>query len=78
MLIVRRRAGESIRIGDDIEIQILEAGPQRVKLGVVAPAAVPVVRSEVLLVKEQNLAAGDSAPAPWSALLGALRPPAKA
>jgi carbon storage regulator len=75
MLIVRRRTGESIRIGDAIEIQILEAGPNRVKLGVVAPAAVPVVRSEVLLVREENLAAGNTAPAAWSALLSSFRSP---
>jgi carbon storage regulator len=57
MLVIRRRAGESILIGDDVEIQILELGPTRVKLGIVAPHNVAVLRSEVKLTKEQNLAA---------------------
>ncbi len=57
MLLVRRRAGESIRIGEDIEIQITEVTPTRVTLGIVAPREVPVVRSEVRLTREQNRAA---------------------
>jgi carbon storage regulator len=57
MLVIRRRAGESIQVGDDIEIQILEVGPTRVKLGIVAPQHVTVLRGELKLTKEQNLAA---------------------
>jgi carbon storage regulator len=57
MLVIRRRAGESLLVGDDIEIQILEVGPTRVKLGIVAPQNVKLVRGEVKLTQEQNLAA---------------------
>jgi len=57
VLVVRRRAGQSILIGEEVEIQVLEIGPARVKLGVTAPAAIPVVRSEVRLTREENLAA---------------------
>ena len=57
MLVIRRRPGESILVGDDVEIQILEVGPTRVKLGIVAPQQVTVLRSESKLTKEQNLAA---------------------
>lgn len=57
MLVVRRRAGQSILIGEDVEIQVLEIGPARVKLGITAPAAISVVRSEVRLTREENLAA---------------------
>jgi carbon storage regulator len=59
MLVIRRRAGESILIGDDVEIQILEVSPTRVKLGIVAPQNVTVLRNEAKLTKEQNLAAAE-------------------
>ncbi|MGB9605536.1 MAG: carbon storage regulator, partial [Bryobacteraceae bacterium] len=42
MLIVRRRAGQAILIGDQVEVHVLEIQPGRVKLGVVAPRAIPV------------------------------------
>jgi carbon storage regulator len=57
MLVIRRRAGESILIGEDIEIQVAEIGAGRVKLGIAAPADVTVLRKEVKLTREQNLAA---------------------
>ncbi len=57
MLVIRRRAGESILIGDDIEIQVVELTPTRVKLGIMAPKAVPVIRREVQLTREENRAA---------------------
>jgi carbon storage regulator CsrA len=34
MLVISRRAGESILIGEDVEIQVLETGSGRVKLGI--------------------------------------------
>jgi len=54
MFVIRRKIGQSIRIGDDIVIEILDATPNRVKLGVQAPPAVRVIRSEVLVAAEQN------------------------
>ncbi len=57
MLIIRRRPGESILIGDDIEVQVTEIGPTRVKLCISAPKEVPVLRKEVRLTREANLAA---------------------
>lgn len=56
MLVIRRKPGESIVIGDDIEIKILEIGPSRAKIGIIAPAHVPVARRESLATREQNLA----------------------
>lgn len=58
MLVIRRRAGESILIGPDIEIEVLDAGFNRVKLGIVGPRSVQVVRKEVQLTAEANLNAG--------------------
>lgn len=61
MLLIRRRVGESLLIGSNVEIQILEISPNRVKLGIVAPAEVSVVRQEMQLTREQNrIAAGNN------------------
>jgi carbon storage regulator len=57
MLVIRRRPGEAIRIGEDVEIEIIECGPNRVKLGVRAPKEIPVWRAEVKATREQNIAA---------------------
>lgn len=54
MLIIRRRRGESILIGDDVEIEILETSPTQVKLGIRAPKEVTVLRSEIRLTREIN------------------------
>jgi carbon storage regulator CsrA len=56
-----RRAGESFLVGDGIEIEVLEAKPHRVKLGIVAPASVAIVRKEARITREENLAAALSA-----------------
>ena len=47
MLILTRRVGETIRINDDINIQVLGICGQQVRLGTTAPADVPVHREEV-------------------------------
>jgi carbon storage regulator len=58
VLIVRRRAGQSIVIAGELEIEILEIAANRVKLGIVGPRAVSVARKEVGLTIENNQAAG--------------------
>ena len=60
MLMMKRRAGESILIGDDIEIHLAHIGRTRVKIGIQAPRSVQVVAKEVKLVREQNRAAAGS------------------
>jgi carbon storage regulator len=57
MLVLKRRPGQALLIGDGIEIQILESSANRVKLGIHAPDHVSVVRKEVALTREQNLSA---------------------
>jgi len=57
MLVIRRRAGESILIAGDIEIEVLETTPTRVKLGIRAPREVDVVRKEVGIIAGENLSA---------------------
>jgi carbon storage regulator len=57
MLVIRRRIGETLVIGDDIEVEVLDAAGSQVKLGIRAPRSVGVVRKEIQVVGEQNRAA---------------------
>ena len=60
MLVMRRRAGESLLLGSDVEIEILEVGPTRVKLGIIAPAHLAIARKEVVLTRAENLTASQN------------------
>lgn len=53
MLVLTRKKGESIRIGDEIELRVLSIQGNRVRLGIEAPSHVDVRRGE--LVFEINL-----------------------
>ena len=64
MLMMSRREGETILIGDEIEIVIAHIGRSRVKVGIRAPRQVTVIAREVKLVREQNVAAARTA-AQW-------------
>lgn len=57
MLVIRRKAGESLLIGPEIEIEVIDLSPGRVKLGIHAPRQIPVLRKEVKLTAELNRAA---------------------
>jgi carbon storage regulator len=57
MLVIRRRAGEKLLIGEDVEIEVLEIGGSQVKLGIRAPKHVVVLRKEIQITGQQNLAA---------------------
>ncbi len=60
MLVVRRRVGERIVIGNGIEIVITEIGARSVRVGVNAPRGVLVLRGEVHdAVARANAAAAD-------------------
>jgi carbon storage regulator len=61
MLVIRRGCGESLYIGTDVEIEVLDITASQVKLGIRAPKLVPVLRKEVLLTREANRAACRSA-----------------
>jgi carbon storage regulator len=47
MLILSRRTGETICIGDDIEVTVLEVRGNQVRFGITAPKEVAVHREEV-------------------------------
>jgi carbon storage regulator len=57
MLVIRRRPGQSLLIGPDIEVEVVDLSAGRVKLGVRAPREVLILRKEARLAAEQNLAA---------------------
>jgi carbon storage regulator len=55
MLVLTRRENESIMVGDDIEVKLLDIKDKQVKLGIVAPRDVAVHRREVYLaIQEEN------------------------
>jgi carbon storage regulator len=47
MLVLTRKNGETIKIGDDIEITIISAKNDQVKIGIKAPKNVEVLRKEL-------------------------------
>ena len=47
MLVLTRRGGESVRIGDDVTVTILEEPARQVRVGIDAPQEIPVHREEV-------------------------------
>lgn len=58
MLIITRKTGESVMIGDDIEITVSKISDGSVKLGIKAPKDISILRKEIVeLVKEENKAA---------------------
>jgi carbon storage regulator len=61
MLVLSRKVGEKILIGDDITITVVDIGPGRVKLGIAAPADHRILRSELVFDLEETSASHDSA-----------------
>ena len=59
MLVLRRRVGETVLVGGEVEIEIIEISRTRVKLGVRAPLHVPVIRKETLPIVRENQLASD-------------------
>ena len=69
-----RREGETILIGEDIEVVIAHIGRSRVKVGIRAPREMAVIAREVKLVREENVAAAARSDAALSNLIARLRP----
>jgi carbon storage regulator len=62
MLILTRRAGERVVIGEDVLVTVMEVSGQTVRLGIAAPQGLPIYREEIwLAVKEENRAAAAAA-----------------
>jgi carbon storage regulator len=54
MLVLTRKQGERIRIGDDITITVVRTKGKAVRLGIQAPAHVPVLRGEIAAAIERQ------------------------
>ena len=62
MLILTRKLGESIAIGKDIKITLLEIKGKQIRIGIEAPPNVTVHREEIFqIIQEQNIQAATSA-----------------
>jgi carbon storage regulator len=59
LLVLRRRAGEAILIGNEVEIEIIDISRTRVKLGVKAPRNVAVTRRETVALATENHSASE-------------------
>lgn len=63
MLVLSRQKDEAIMIGDDVEITIVDIRGDKVRLGITAPAHIPVHRKEVYeAIKRENRAASNVRP----------------
>lgn len=61
MLALSRKLNESIVVGNDIEITILEVKGEQVKIGINAPKSVPVYRKELYTqIQESNKEAANA------------------
>jgi len=69
LLILTRKIGETIAIGDDVKVQIIDIKGKQVRLGIEAPAETAVHREEVYRrIREQNRQAAGLAPSDLSRL----------
>lgn len=81
MLVLTRKAGEQILIGDDIVVTVLESRGDGVRIGIDAPRGIKIQRGEIVqAVSDANLAATKTAPDAEErlrALLGGAAPRAE-
>jgi carbon storage regulator len=61
MLIITRRPGEKIMLGDDVVIEVIEVSGSSVRIGIDAPRSIRVFREEIWrAVRDENAAAADT------------------
>ena len=72
MLILQRKEGESLLIGEEVEVTVLAVEAGRVRLAIQAPREVPILRSELKAAAQTNREAMDEEISPLE-LLNALK-----
>lgn len=79
MLILQRKPGESLVIGEDVRVTVVSIEGGRVRLAISAPSEVAILRSELLDAKlaNQDSAIEEAAPAELLGLLGGMPAPKK-
>ena len=72
MLILQRKPGESLVIGEDISITVVSVEGGRVRLAISAPQDIPILRSELVdaTAANRDSAAGETAPSELLNLFG--------
>lgn len=74
MLVLARKVGEKLRIGDDIELTVVEVRGETVRLGLSAPRGVAIYRQEVYeAIQAENKAAAQVSAGGLEALRGLLK-----
>jgi carbon storage regulator len=74
VLVLSRRVGESIMIGSDVVVTVLEVRPDLVRIGIKAPRDVEVHREEVFIeVQQANRSAASPSKKDVEALAAGLR-----
>ena len=68
MLILQRKVGESLQIGEDITVTVVSVDNSRVRLAISAPNHVSILRSELLAAKQVNQDSAAEAAAPQALL----------
>jgi carbon storage regulator len=70
MLILTRKIGECITIGDDIKVHVVDIRGKQVRLGIEAPAHAPIYRQEVYQrILEENRSASRVNPADFDQMI---------
>ena len=71
MLILTRKSGESITIGDDVKITVIEVKGKQVRIGIDAPRNYIIHREEVYIrIQEENKRAAEKTPVSLKGLKG--------
>ncbi|WP_102050684.1 carbon storage regulator CsrA [Pygmaiobacter massiliensis] len=68
MLILQRKAGESLWIGDQISVSVLSVEDGKVRLAIDAPKEVPILRNELRIAMEANRDAAQESASPLALL----------
>ena len=77
MLVVTRKANESITISDNVEITVLEITKDKVKIGINAPKEVKIFRSELKTLRQTNEQSAHASGAAIEQLLNSHKPEEK-
>jgi carbon storage regulator len=74
MLVLTRKPGQSIMIGDGIEVQVLSVAGEKIRLGITAPREVSIFRNEVYdRIESEGSSGDDEDEGPNAAVAGALQ-----
>ena len=63
MLVITRKTGEGLRIGENVRVTVVEITKDRVKLGIEAPSDVRIIRNELFDTEKFNIQAAVHKPA---------------